>query len=287
MPSATGALSPVEAAQATLDTGVQHLSEPILLAFVKNVYGALLLSAGSLLAQILSTGIPGVSEENPGFQRLLQGLAFPLGLIFVYLVGAELYTGYPMWYSMTMLARQGSPLQYLRSIVVVWLGNLIGALFFAFCFSYATGTLEQQPWHKGVIDHINEEIVETPWHQIFIRSIACGWLVTVAMFLGTQNQDGISKALGLHLPFFVATAAQFPHTVKYMYLASTAMMLGAPLSIGGYIWKCLLPITLGNTIGGGVLTGAYLYYVNIRCENTRKAKLHRPFQSLNDESYQD
>ena len=47
------------------------------------------------------------------------------------------------------------------------------------------------------------------------------------MFFGTQNQDGISKALGLHLPFFVSTTARFPHTVEYMYLTSIGMMLGA------------------------------------------------------------
>ena len=286
MPSATGALSPVEAAQATLETGSQHLSEPMLLAFVKNVYGALLLSAGSLLAQLLSTGIPGISEENPGIQRLLLGFSFPLGLIFVYFVGAELYTGYPMWYSMTMLARQGSPLQYLRSMTVVWLGNLVGALLFAYCFAIATGALGQQPWHKGVVEQVKEDIVEVAWHQIFIRAIGCGWLVTIAMFLGTQNQDGISKALGLYLPFLVSTAAKFPHTVEYMYLASSGMMLGAPLSIWGYLWKCLLPITLGNTIGGSVLSGAYLYYVNIKCENT-KAKTDGQNQSFDGESYHD
>lgn len=287
MPSQTGALSPVEASHATLETGIQHLSEPILLAFVKNVYGSLLLSAGSLLAQVLSAGLADIAEDYPSIQRLLQGLAFPVGLVFVYQVGAELYTGYPMWYSMTILARHGSPLKYVRSIVVVWLGNLAGAVLFAYCFSVATGALQQQPWHDNVIKEVKEDIIDLAWHQIFLRAIGCGWLVTIAMFLGTQNQDGISKTLALHLPFFVATASKFPHTVEYMYLAATGMMLGAPLSIGGYFWKCLLPITLGNTIGGGLLTGAYLYYVNIQCENTRKAKLNRPFQHQHEDSYQD
>lgn len=287
MPSQTGALSPVEASHATLETGIQHLSEPIHLAFIKNVYGALLLSAGSLLAQVLGAGLAGIAEDYPSIQRLLHGIAFPVGLIFVYQVGAELFTGYPMWYSMTILARHGSPTQYLRSIPVVWLGNLCGALLFAYCFTFATGAVQKRPWHDGVIKQVNKDIIELAWHQIFLRAIGCGWLVTVAMFLGTQNQDGISKSLALHLPFFVSTASKFPHTVEYMYLASTGMMLGADLSIGGYFWKCLLPITLGNTIGGAFLTGAYLYYVNIQCENSRKAKLNRPFQSLQGDSYQD
>lgn len=88
----------------------------------------------------------------------------------------------------------------------------------------------------------------------------------MAMFLGTQNHDGISKALGLHLPFFLSVASRLPHTVEYMYIVSAAMMEGAPLSIGGYFGKCLAPISLGNTLGGAVFTGGYLWLVNIYSE---------------------
>jgi formate/nitrite transporter FocA (FNT family) len=93
----TGALSPRKAAENTLETGVHHLEEDLQLTFLKNVYGALLVSAGGLLSLTLVTGTPGLSESNPGLPRILQGLAFPIGLVMVYLVGAELYTGYPMW----------------------------------------------------------------------------------------------------------------------------------------------------------------------------------------------
>ena len=87
------------------------------------------------------------------------------------------------------------------------------------------------------------------------------------MFFGTQNNDRISKALGLHLPFFISTTARYPHTVEYMYLASIGMMLGAPLSVGAFLWKCMLPITLGNTIGGAVFVGAYSWWVYLYCED--------------------
>ena len=92
------------------------------------------------------------------------------------------------------------------------------------------------------------------------------------MFLGTQFLDGISKALGLHLPFFVSIVAAFPHTVEIMYDASLGMMLGASLSIPAFFYKCLLPITLGNFVGGSVFTGAYFWYVNICAEDGEKAK---------------
>lgn len=95
--ASSGALPPGKAAKDVLDTGYHHLSEAAQLTLIKNIYGALLLSAGGLFSLILETGTPGLSASNPGVARLLQGLAFPLGLVLTYFVGAELYTGYPMY----------------------------------------------------------------------------------------------------------------------------------------------------------------------------------------------
>ena len=67
------------------------------------------------------------------------------------------------------------------------------------------------------------------------------------MLFGTQNHDGISKALGLHLPFFMVTTARLPHTVEYMYITSVGMMEGASFDRWGiflevhvayYTWQC-------------------------------------------------
>ena len=266
MAPSTGTLSTYGASEAVLRTGSDHLTEGALVTVIQNIHGALLLSSAGLLSIILGAGFTGAQmHDNPGVQRLLQGLAFPFGLVLVYLVGAELYTGYPMWYTMTALERKGRPLQYIQSALASWIGNLLGALIFGCLFTLAMD-IKQEPWRSSLIQQITEDIVDRPWYIIFVRSIGCGWLVTIAMFLGTQNQDGISKALCLHFPFMISTTARLPHTVEYMYLSSAAMTLGAPLSVGGYIWKCLLPLTLGNTIGGAGITGLYLWWVHICSE---------------------
>lgn len=271
MPSSTGALPPNEAALAVLDIGTHHLHEPLVTTFIQNVYGALLLSAGGLFSIVLGAGFAGLSNNgNPGVQRLMQGIAFPFGLVLVYFVGAELFTGYPMWYTLTALERRGQPMQYLRGTIASWLGNLAGSLIFSALFTKLTLAVEQDPWHASIVQQITDDVVEMPWHVVFLRAIACGWLVTMAMFLGNQNQDGISKAFCLHFPFTISAVARFPHTVEYMYLASAGMLLGAPLSIAGFIWKCLIPITLGNSIGGAALTGLYLWWMYVRHEDIQK-----------------
>lgn len=177
-----------------------------------------------------------------------------------------------MWLTITALQRRGKPIHYIRSLLVSWIGNLVGTLFSSAVFSYATNALTEDPYKSGVIEQVTSDIVESPWHVILVKSIGCGFLVTLAMFFGTQNQDGISKALGLHLPFFISTTARFPHTVEYMYLSTIGMMLGAPLSVGGFLWKCMLPITLGNALGGAVFVGAFNWYVFMHAEGNEKAK---------------
>jgi len=265
--SSAGALTPQKAAEDTLKTGEHHLSEALQLTILKNIYGGLILSAGGLLTLTIVNGAPTLTESNPGIARLMQGLAFPIGLVLVYFAGGELFTGYPMWYTMAALSRKGHPLQYLRGIIASWVSNLVGAVFFAGVFTRLTGVLSEDPFKSGVVEMVNSDIIEEEWHVLFLRAIFCGFMVTLAMLLGTQNHDGISKALGLHLPFLISTTAKSPHTVEYMYVAATGMMLGSPLSIGAYFWKCLLPITLGNTVGGAIFSGLYLWWVYIHCED--------------------
>ena len=96
------------------------------------------------------------------------------------------------------------------------------------------------------------------------------------MFFSTQNQVGTSRALGVHLPSIPYPTVRFPHTVEYMYLATIGMMLGAPLSVAAFLWKCMLPITLGNAIRGAVFVGVYNWWVYLRWEdgeNDRKGGL--------------
>jgi len=211
-PSA-GGLPPAETAHEVLDAGIHHLSETSELCLLKNFLGGLLISAGGTLSLVLANGFPTISDSNPAFSQLVQGLTFPVGLIMVYFIGAELFTGYPMWLGMTALDRQGSPMQYVRAVVFALTGNFLGALTWAALQSYLTETITEEPWRSRIIEHIDEDITDQQWHVIFLRAVGCGFLVTLAMVLGTQHRDGVSKAVGLHVPFFISCAAKFPHTV--------------------------------------------------------------------------
>lgn len=82
-----------------------------------------------------------------------------------------------MWFAMAALQKKGRPLDYVKGFVVSWIGNFIGALFVAYVFSYWTQTLSEEPYRSGVIQMVKEDIVEHEWHVIFLKAIACGYLV--------------------------------------------------------------------------------------------------------------
>lgn len=269
----SGILTPQDGALEVFKDALHHLAAPNHLTFVKGLYGGLLLSSAGILSQILSQGMTSLSEADPAIQKLLAGLTFPIGLVMTYLVGAELYTGYPMWYTITMLEKRGRWIQYIRGPAACWLGDFLGALIVAGLFSVVTGTLTEEPYRSGILSEVRRELVEPAWGLVFLKAIACGWLVTMAMYIGAQQRDGMSRALGYYLPFVISATAKFPHTVEYMYVGMLGLFLqnvgdgstgDIGLTVGMYIWKCLGVIMLGNTVGGSLGSGAYLWWVHLR-----------------------
>lgn len=136
-----------------------------------------------LFPLIAAAGVPSLEKSNPGRPRLVQGATFPLGLVIVYVVGAELFTGYPMWLVMTALRRKGKMMQYVKGLLVSWVGNLLGVLISAFCFSCLTNSLHEEPYRSGLNGRVTSDVVEAAWHVIFLKAIGCGFLVHSSSFM--------------------------------------------------------------------------------------------------------
>ena len=78
---------------------------------------------------------------------------------------------------MTALERSGRPIEYVRGAIVSWVGNFIGAAFFAAVFTHFTEILAEEPFRSGTVHILTEDIIEQKWHVIFLRAIVCGFLV--------------------------------------------------------------------------------------------------------------
>jgi formate transporter len=195
---------------------------------------------------------------GPG--RMLGDLAFSLGLILVVVGGAELFTGNNL-IVMAWAERRITTARLARNWALVYLANLGGAL----------GTALMVHW-SGVMTlgdgavamtaaRIAEAKVALPFGEAFFRGILCNTLVCLAVWLCFAAHDVASKVLAIVFPISAFVALGFEHSVANMYLIPIGWLEGAGgVTLGG-LFANLMPVTLGNVIGGGVFVAAVYWLV--------------------------
>jgi formate/nitrite transporter FocA (FNT family) len=100
------------------------------------------------------------------------------------------------------------------------------------------------------------------WHQIFIRSIGCNWLVCLACILGAQGRELVSKILGIWWPIYAFVSVGLDHVAANMFFIPIGIWVGIPdLTVGLYIWKGIIPAGLGNIIGGAIFCAGYYWHM--------------------------
>ncbi|MBX6321833.1 MAG: formate/nitrite transporter family protein [Rhodospirillaceae bacterium] len=252
----------------------------------RDVPGLLMLAvlAGAFIAfgAMLSTVVlTGGSEAIPfGLRRLLAGLSFSLGLMLVVVGGAELFTGDTL---MVMAVASGRLrlVRMLRAWLIVYVGNLVGAVGTA-ALVFLSGHLLMADGAVGrTALGIAAAKAGLPPFQAFILGILCNVLVCLAVWLSMSARSVTDKIAAVVLPVAAFVAAGFEHSVANMYFIPLGLML--KLGADGAFWSAagtsatayptldgtglvanLIPVTLGNIVGGGVLVGIVYWFVYLR-----------------------
>jgi formate/nitrite transporter len=212
-------------------------------------------------------GLDGAVKIPFGLMRLLGGSVFCLGLILVTIAGAEMFTGNVLLI-MAAASRKISALRLLRNWGIVFLGNFIGACATAYLV-YRTGQHTLMEGQVGLTAlKIAEAKCQLDFSQALLRAIFCNVLVCLAIWLSFSGRTAIDKVAVILFPITAFVTSGFEHSVANMYFISAALFIkdgvdpsfwtavGAnPESFGHLTWGQfllgnLLPVTLGNTIGG-------------------------------------
>jgi formate/nitrite transporter len=240
--------------------------------------------AGSFIAfgAVLYTFVIHDSTLSVGLTKIIGGLVFCLGLILVIVAGAELFTGNNLLV-MAYVGRKITLEQLLRNWVIVFVGNLIGSLAIVFLIS-ASGQWNANGSAVGVkvLTIANGKVNLTFW-QALVRGILCNMLVCLAVWLCFSGRSVIDKISAIVFPVTAFVALGFEHSVANMYFipagllakqsapilaAAQAMLGGAPdlsrLTILGFLLYNLLPVTLGNIVGGSLFVAAVYWFVYLR-----------------------
>lgn len=218
------------------------------------------ISLGGVLATYMSAGMPALTEGSPAAVTFLAGAFFPIALILIVLVGAELFTGNTAYMAVGLQRRVVAPSAVLRNWGIVWCANFIGAVSFSYFLVHLTGVLEAEPWHSAAIA-TGMKKVSLPFGEAFLKGIGANWLVCLALWLGFSSRSMMGRVLGLWLPVMAFVTLGMEHSIANMYYLPMALLSGADFGVGEMLLRNLLPVTLGNIVGGAVLVGGVYAYL--------------------------
>lgn len=223
------------------------------------------LSAGRMLAlavlagAYIALGALGASvaqcAAGASAARLAGACVFPVGLMLVVAGGAELFTGNCL---MALPALRGdvSAARLTRNWAIVYLGNAVGALAVALLakasgvFALNGGALRDLAVKTG------ESKMTMPFFEALARGALCNLLVCGAVWLATGAQDAAGKLLSAFFPVMLFVLCGFEHSVANLYYLPAALLNGASGGAAGVLQN-LVPVTLGNLLGGCGLAAAY------------------------------
>jgi formate/nitrite transporter len=227
--------------------------------FLAGAYIAL----GGLLAIMIGKGIaPTVIGEvrYNGWGRLLFASVFPVGLMLVVVAGAELFTGNTAILVPGVLAGRSRVRGLARNWALSYVGNFAGALFVAYALAYLTRLCAGEPY-LGAVRAMAAEKTDLSFAAAFWRGVGCNWLVCLAVWMASAAEDVAGKILAVWFPIMAFVGLGFEHSVANMFFIPTGMLYGAEVGVGRFLVRNLLPVTLGNIVGGAFFVGLISWWL--------------------------
>lgn len=260
--------SPSEIARNYVSIGAGKTRLPIGKMFVLGIFAGIFIAMGGIGASTASATI-----ASPSVAKLVGACIFPAGLTMVLIAGSELFTGNTL-IVISVLEKATTWRAMFKNWVVVFIGNFIGAVFVGAAVAYGhTLSLFGNELARAAIDTATIKTSLT-FTDAFIRGILCNMLVCLAVWIAFGAKSVTGKILGLFFPIMVFVLCGFEHSIADMYFVSAGLfainnpiyLAAASLDTSGLTWaafmiKNLLPVTLGNIVGGSIIIGLGYWYV--------------------------
>ncbi len=244
---------------------------------ILGIFAGVYIGFGAELAIMVTHDMAGFL--GVGMAKLIGGAVFSVGLMLVVIAGAELFTGNNLIF-LAVLDRQVSVNRLLRNWTIVYFANLVGSLLLVLLM-YWSGLWKTDGGLVGAKAlAIANGKVNLTFLQAFARGIMCNWLVCLAVWMAVSARTVIGKVWAIFFPIMAFVASGFEHSVANMFFipmglvmkGQTAIVTTAGLAdklshltIGGMVMN-LIPVTLGNIIGGAFFVATLYWVVYLRGE---------------------
>ncbi|GKT46782.1 putative fructose-bisphosphate aldolase [Colletotrichum spaethianum] len=241
-------------------SGIAKAKLPWADLILKSFFGGIFISLGSGFDLSIAGGSPGLRASNPAIATMLAGFTFPIGFVLIVLTNVELVTSNMAVMMYSTLQRKTTWYDLARNWITSYIFNMAGCLFFAGLLTWWTDSLATDVQSSYAVTQA-EGRVNTNWAYNFTRGIGCNWLVGLAVFLAMSGKDNLSKIVGIWLPVWAFVALGYQHSIANFYMVPIGMFYGTNFGVGKFIYQSVIPVTLGNIIGGAGMTGAVLWFL--------------------------
>ncbi|MCF3628232.1 formate/nitrite transporter family protein [Thalassospiraceae bacterium LMO-SO8] len=272
-PGLFDAYAPAQMARRVEVAGVAKAGLPLLPLFTLALLAGAFIAFGAMMFTLTMTD----HGMGLGPSRILGGVTFSLGLILVVVGGAELFTG-NLLLVMGWADRKIATAALLRNWIVAYGGNLSGAVAMAF-LAHWSGYMDLGSGAVGATAvKIAAAKVDLDFATAFVRGILCNTLVCLAVWLCFASHNVIGKIFAILFPITAFVALGFEHSIANMFFIPVGMLAagndvyvaaaglpgtGAGLTLAGFVGN-LVPVTLGNMVGGGLFVAGTYYIVYLR-----------------------
>ena len=253
---------------------VKKTNESVLRLTVLGILAGAYIGFGAQLATMVTHDLAGLL--GVGMAKFMSGAVFSVGLMLVVIAGAELFTGNNLIF-LSLLDRQVGALKLLRNWGIVYFANLAGSLLLV-ALMYWSGLWKTNNAAVGVAAlKLADAKVNLSFLEAFARGILCNWLVCLAVWMAVSARDVVGKIFAIFFPIMAFVASGFEHSIANMYFIPMGLALKADvitatgltdalanLTVGGMIVRNLIPVTIGNILGGAFFVSTLYWIVYIR-----------------------
>ena len=252
---------------------VQKVNASVFKVIVLGILAGAYIAFGACLATLI--GHDAAKYLGLGIAKFITGAVFSVGLMLVVIAGAELFTGNNLML-MSVLDRRAALPKMFYKWAIVFVSNFIGAILIAYLY-YNTNLWKTGDMAVGMaaVKIANAKVGLTVVEAVS-RGILCNWLVCLAVWMAIASREVIGKIFAIFFPIMAFVALGFEHSVANMYFVPFGIFLKASnlfansgLDLSNLTWsaffvKNLLPVTIGNIIGGAIFVGLLYWTVYVK-----------------------
>ena len=251
---------------------VKKVNESFLNLSILGILAGVYVGFGACLATLV--GHDTAKYIGVGLTKIIAGGAFSVGIMLVVIAGAELFTGNNLML-ISVLDKQSTFGKMLSKWAIVYVANLVGSVLLAFIY-YKTNLWQTGNLGVGISAlKIANAKVNLTFGEAFARGILCNWLVCLAVWMAIASREVAGKILAIFFPIMAFVASGFEHCVANMYFIPMGLFLKGTQVAGVYNLNLanlnpmgfvsnLIPVTLGNIIGGAFFVGCVYWAVYVK-----------------------